>query len=67
MQSYVKQRIVISIATITNKIKGFSEGDEFVGFCGSLSPKMNKKLIFYPFFVIYGQVLTSEVATKKVE
>lgn len=66
MQSYVKQRIVISIATITNKIKGFSEDDEFVGFCGSLSPKMMKKLIFWAFFVIYVRVLTSEVAAKKV-
>jgi len=40
MQSYVKQRLVILIRANANKIKGYSEGDEFVGFCGSLSPKI---------------------------
>jgi len=48
MQTYVKERIAILIAWITNKIRAFKEVDEFVGICGSLSRYLDIICLIYP-------------------
>ncbi len=48
MQTYVKERIVILIAWITNKIRAYKEVDEFVGICGSLSRNLSKFCLIRP-------------------